>query len=536
MRPIHRVRVENKQPVTLVVFGGQSNGKGWSTDPLTTTALTAGYGYELYPASTTSADDVVVMPLRQNIMGRTQGGPQSAFAQAWVTAGGAPCMCLDTAVNGCTMDTAAKSTATGSGINLGAGTFDLSDANNRYISWVRPLVSAALRRLQKSNFHVVDIIWVWAQGESDAGANNLTNQAAHTSKLTALFQQIKSDFNPRWIGISELGTPNTGTNAFYDAIRAAQAAVVAALPTYTSLAFTDAKNFSGAGKMVDTLHYTQTGYNEMGAGLANSIIASIGGRAIPKPTGQHFRRIARTFPYIKGFKRLELVVQATAGAWAHGGLFSDPTTPEAATLLDELGENLSTTTQAISWTFSRAGPTRLCLYVADSSGGSVNIVGASTSAISLLRPIDPAIRINSFNFGTTGSFNSAMSMAPDEWTWAFDPTVLTTLGLGPSNGSKLFLTSQMLGTYPLLTTIRLASALPPPTTVNLSANPLLTTLVYTNSSLSVEQINTFLTSLDANGLSNGTCTLTQSPAVPPTGAGLTAKANLQARGWTVTTD
>jgi hypothetical protein len=53
---------------------------------------------------------------------------------------------------------------------------------------------------------------------------------------------------------------------------------------------------------------------------------------------------------------------------------------------------------------------------------------------------------------------------------------------------------------------------------------------------SVSQVNAFLVGLDGNGLSSGNCSMQQIPAATPTGAGLTAKANLIVKGWTVTTD
>lgn len=50
------------------------------------------------------------------------------------------------------------------------------------------------------------------------------------------------------------------------------------------------------------------------------------------------------------------------------------------------------------------------------------------------------------------------------------------------------------------------------------------------------EIDTFLIALDANGLLNGTCDVRQGTPTSPGGSGLTAKANLIGKGWTVTTD
>lgn len=51
------------------------------------------------------------------------------------------------------------------------------------------------------------------------------------------------------------------------------------------------------------------------------------------------------------------------------------------------------------------------------------------------------------------------------------------------------------------------------------------------------QVNAVLIALDAGGVSNGTIQISgQTPAAPPSGAGITAKNNLISKGWTVLTD
>jgi hypothetical protein len=55
--------------------------------------------------------------------------------------------------------------------------------------------------------------------------------------------------------------------------------------------------------------------------------------------------------------------------------------------------------------------------------------------------------------------------------------------------------------------------------------------------LSAAQVNAILIVLDANGLSNGTVDLSgQTPAAPPTGAGLHSATNLYGKFWLVTVD
>lgn len=57
-----------------------------------------------------------------------------------------------------------------------------------------------------------------------------------------------------------------------------------------------------------------------------------------------------------------------------------------------------------------------------------------------------------------------------------------------------------------------------------------------NQNLTSTQVSDFLIALDANGLTNGDSSIWQVPAATPNLAGLTAKANLISKGWTVQTD
>jgi hypothetical protein len=58
-----------------------------------------------------------------------------------------------------------------------------------------------------------------------------------------------------------------------------------------------------------------------------------------------------------------------------------------------------------------------------------------------------------------------------------------------------------------------------------------------NNKISIANINQVLIDLDAKGWVNGILAcFNQTPSAPPSGAGLTAKASLQAKGWTVNTD
>jgi len=74
--------------------------------------------------------------------------------------------------------------------------------------------------------------------------------------------------------------------------------------------------------------------------------------------------------------------------------------------------------------------------------------------------------------------------------------------------------------------------------VNLSIAPctLLLTISASGCAFNVATVNSILTTLAANGLSNGTCIIDGGTSAAPTGAGATAKTTLQGRGWTVNTN
>lgn len=62
----------------------------------------------------------------------------------------------------------------------------------------------------------------------------------------------------------------------------------------------------------------------------------------------------------------------------------------------------------------------------------------------------------------------------------------------------------------------------------------LTTVILTGNALTASAVNNILIQLDANGAAGGTCDLSGGTNGTPTGAGLTAKTNLEAKGWTIT--
>jgi hypothetical protein len=73
-------------------------------------------------------------------------------------------------------------------------------------------------------------------------------------------------------------------------------------------------------------------------------------------------------------------------------------------------------------------------------------------------------------------------------------------------------------------------------TVTVSTLPAATTVGLQGCALNVASVNALLVALDANGLSGGQVYLDLGTSAAPTGAGITAKNNLIAKGWTVATN
>lgn len=510
-------------PVTLIIGFGQSNAKGWSADPTNTTTLTAGYGYDFYP----SGSNGVLLPMGFNIMGRTQGGPQRAFCQAWTAAAGGTVIWVDASVNGCSMTKAAKSVLTGSGVSLSGGTFDLTDAANLYAAWSKPLIQNAIAVVRASGFAIKKTIVVWAQGETDAGANALTNGPAYEAALTSLFDQVVIDFDIDAFVISLLGAPSTGTNSFWDAIRTAQGNFVATRSSLALIGFSDAQDFPSEGKMSDTLHYTQAGYNEMGAALAPAAYSFVGSPIYSPNSAVKHAELAAAFPSISGFKRIRLT---TARNGTFPMLFTgDPTTPYATTWVDGSGSQPQSAEQTLSWSFTSSATKQVAAYISDTIGSSGSMVGGSNCQVSNVEFVDAGIKLSSMNFGTAGSMTSTAtitSLSTIDAATARTVSVLNPTGVQVTTADLQVLTG--------LTTLVLSGSAT--RLIDVTNTPNLTRLDLVNCSLSTSDVNTILIALDGNGKNSGLTQLSQTPSAPPSGAGATAKTSLQGRGWTVSTN
>ena len=127
------------------------------------------------------------------------------------------------------------------------------------------------------------------------------------------------------------------------------------------------------------------------------------------------------------------------------------------------------------------------------------------------------------------SFNAAYTYANTNTTVdASNCSNLTILSI-PGNG----MTALDISNCPNLTTIDFGYNSPSITSINLANCPNLSTVILWGNPLNNTIVNSMLAQLVQNGKTGGT--LYASQAAAPTGAGLTDKATLESRGWTIYT-
>ncbi|MGH6613757.1 sialate O-acetylesterase [Sphingomonas sp.] len=529
------------EPVTVVFMIGQSNADGFSTNYSTTTALAAGYGYEYYY---NNGGFGAVLPLGPCRLGRTFGGPQSAFAQTWAAGGGGAVIFVDCAVGGSSMVSAYKAALTGTTdiASLSGGTWDLSDPANLYDNYIREHMQRALREIERFGFAIKKKIIYHSQGEQDALGG--ASQAAHEASFRPFATRVKADFPDIWWLTENLGTNQSGTNAVASTkIRASQAAVAAdlAFSSWMKIGSTLAQAFSGLGYFSDTLHYDQTGYNLLGIDMATAGLAftrSNGLFAVPE--GMKYADLLSHLPPVNNWYRLALTTVAS-GAF-NVSAFNDPATPYATTGYDTSGVNRVDATQSLAWTFPNANPKEVVFYAHVSTGATLAINAFTGNArIAAVSVIDEGFPLSGLNINGTNETVSGI-VVTDADLYRLSGAKMREIGIGPTaNFTAATLSNTLLAKLSGLTLLSLSRCPAIAANLDLTLIPNLTVYAHSASGLTVAQVNARLVALDANGKSGGSASLSQYlagvyPHAVPTGAGATAKASLIAKGWSITTD
>lgn len=530
------------EPVTIVFMMGQSNADGWAAPYTGATALSNGYGYEYYCDASGFGS---VLPLGPNRLGRVFGGPQSAFAQTWAAGGGGACIFVDCAAGGSSMSTAYKTTLTGapSPALLSGGTWDQSDPANIYTNYFLPHMQLAIREIERLGFNIQRTVAYWSQGEQDRVGNS--SQAAYDASFRAFLNQFHRDWPSTKFLIERLGNNRANSNPTAAAnVRAAQTAVAvdATYSGWVKISSTLAESFTlggGSADYSDDLHYSQAAYNSLGVAMATDGLTFTGAAStLAVPDGVKYADLLANMPPVGNWYRLAFKTKAN-GAMGLSS-FNDPANHYCTTFYDTTGLNRVDATQTLAWTFPSAAEKEVFMYVHQTATGDITFTGTSTSAVSDLVVIDAGFPLHTISIATTGAQASGIVIT-DNKIYRLLSSKMRALTIGQSSSDcSHVITNATLDRLSSLATLSMTNC-PLSPTLDLTKTPNLTIHNQATSGLSVAEVNARLIALDANGLSNGQCTLNQFvsgkyAAAVPTGAGATAKTSLQAKGWSVTTN
>lgn len=236
--------------VDLFVTAGQSNaeGRGVAAESPTVADGTAW----MLSGSTFSR-------LTDPFGGASTGSAWPSFANKWKELTGRSSVWLEQATGG-------------SALIPAAGPTNWSQTGTHYPACVSA-ANAAVAAINANAAYTLGNVYIcWAQGEQEGLNYNGTTitDALYQAAQNELFAALKTNIPTlSKIFVSALGKlTNANKDAEHTLIRNAQAASVAGLP-YAHIAFAGATSFVPA-KMTDNVHYNQTGYNEMGVGMATA--------------------------------------------------------------------------------------------------------------------------------------------------------------------------------------------------------------------------------------------------------------------------
>lgn len=245
--------------IDLFLVAGQSNAQGQAPDNTLSPDTIPGKAYEATSTGT-------LVQLADPVGNADIGSAWPAFANAYTAATGRPVAISPSAEGGTWL---VPEYSTGGPGKYWGGT----DSTLFSTSVTRGL--AAVTTLTNAGWTPTLRGILWSQGEWDAnfGKDDPDLQTKYQAELVALFNRYVTELGP-----VRLYVFRTGGNNDYGptAVRAAQDAACAATDGM-DMVFTGAVTFAARGLMVDTYHYSQAGYNEMGE-LGAQAIAALSGR------------------------------------------------------------------------------------------------------------------------------------------------------------------------------------------------------------------------------------------------------------------
>jgi hypothetical protein len=257
---------------TLDVFlvGGQSNavGEGQSSGSVT---VSTGQGW-MWDGSTLQP---VADPVGTGYATANTGSAWPAFCAAYFAATGRMAVIVAWAHSGAAQAAAAV-------VNPGNGSWDTTGtlytaAKNGYNAAVSAIITAnPAATVNKAGM-------LWLQGERDAQAIDagLIDVTTYKQAFVAMLARFRTDVDAAFrVYVSELGyDASKGDTAGFQAVRLAQNQVCTA-DALTDMATQLAKTFpTTVPSLANGLHYKQTGYNQIGAAMANYVAGVLSGVA-----------------------------------------------------------------------------------------------------------------------------------------------------------------------------------------------------------------------------------------------------------------
>jgi hypothetical protein len=171
----------------------------------------------------------------------------------------------------CFIPTAVNSSAQVAAADLGSGNWDVS--GTLYGNSITQ-INAAMAAVAAAGYTPVFRGVLWSQGETDAVAINgsTITQTDYTNALTTMVSNYRGVYGTNMpFYIFKTGTRTDQSDVGYASIRAAQETFTNSNPLLNKMAFRNAFDFVARLLMVDVVHYSQAGYNEMGRIGAESV-------------------------------------------------------------------------------------------------------------------------------------------------------------------------------------------------------------------------------------------------------------------------
>lgn len=305
--------------VDLYLVAGQSNAEGRGDSSLSP-GVVPGQGYKVVGST--------VSHLADPVGGADTGSAWPAFAnELHRRNGGVPVAIVEAAGSGQALLAAADS-GNGNWSSTGALTGSAITATSNALS---ALTTAGHTPTLRG--------FLWHQGERDAqGLSAATIASDYEAELSSLVDRLQAGLSvsvPMYV--ARVGAPSTGDTAAFAAVRAAQDSA-ATNDADIVMAYTDCVNFPANGWMSDTLHYSQTGYDAMGAGMASTIGGPLPVTTTPKASMLALPAILNQQPSVSSFNPITQV-SALHAAWAEDPSWTNPGDGNAVSSWRDGGSN-----------------------------------------------------------------------------------------------------------------------------------------------------------------------------------------------------